>query len=158
MKKRICANGKIQWGLFWGSALVGLVLIVSDSITTMFWQKALYLAIFIYISACFFFRLTHSIYLCDAGIEYYRFGKLERTLSWGDVSQVCTIKLFPLSMKVSAPTFILIVPVGCKKYNRSVCTAWRYLMRFSDRVFRIDDSPQNRKFIIQLFGELDVQT
>ena len=157
MKERIRANNKYLWILIYSLALIGMGLIISDTITTNCVQEIVFFVVFIYVTVCFLFQLTHTTYLCAAGVELYFLGKLQRITNWNNVCQICTMKLFPLSMKVSAPTYILIVPAGCEPYNQEKWLGLKYWIRFRHCVYRIDDSPRNRKLINQLYGELDIQ-
>ena len=157
MKNRQCATSKALWFLYFVLAFVGLFMIEKGTIVKAIWQKNVYYIIFAYISMGFTYHLTHTIYLCDTGVVYYRFGKVDRLLPWRDICQICTIRLFPISFKVSQPTYILIVPKGVAKYDRTSCFGFIYLFAEKRKVYRIDDSIENRRIINNLYGEVEVQ-
>ena len=137
--------------------LTGLCLIASGTIQPSLSFKILFPILVIYVSLNFYWNVTHVVYLCGTGVELVCYGKLKRQLSWNDVCQVCTMKRLPISMKVSAPTSILIVPNGCEKYNNSHKMGCVYLLHHYQYVFRIDDTPKNRQIITEFYGPLDVQ-
>lgn len=158
MKNGICATGKLQWVFAFCLASIGMVLMICNAITTTLGQRIIYALVFVFVTGCFLFHLSHSTYLCNTGIEQYYFGKLHSTLSWEDIHQVCIMKLLPFSMGVSAPSYILIVPTGCEKYSQDKWFGLKYLIHFRHRVYRIDDSSRNRRYINQVYGKLDIQS
>lgn len=155
MKKR--ANNILYWIILFCLTLVGLFLIVSETISTSSSYKIVFTLIFVYISFMLFFHLTHTTYICENGIAIYHYGKITKHLIWNDISQICTMKLLPISMKVSSPSFILIVPNGCEKYRRDKEIGYLFLLRYRQYIYRIDDTPGNRQLINQFYGELDIQ-
>lgn len=155
MKKR--ANNIFLWAILFCFSIVGVFLIVRGKIQTTLFFHIIFVAISVYFTYSFLFQLTHSIYLCENGIEIYCYGTLRRRLLWNDVCQICVMKPLPISMKVSAPTSLLIVPNGCDKYKKDDGIGYVYLYRHRKQVYRIDDSHSNRQIINRFYGEIDVQ-
>ena len=63
--------------------------------------------------------LFAPVYLTEDGIEFYRFGQLQRTLLWQQVAQVCVMnRAAGTRLSRSAPV-IVIIPAGCPIYAGS---------------------------------------
>lgn len=155
MKKR--ANSITLWIILLLITIMGVYLILCDIIHPSLSFIIAFAAFAVYVVLKLYWLLTHVVFLCESGIELIYYGRLHRLLPWDNICQICTAKLLPISMKVSAPTSILIVPNGCKKYNGASSIGYLYLLCHGRQVLRIDDTPGNRKVICELYGELDMQ-
>ena len=150
------ANGILLWIVLLMFVILGVWLIVSNIIQPSRTFILAFVVFTAYVIINLFLRISHVVTLCSDGVKLFCFRKLVRYLPWEDVCQICTMSLLPISMKVSSPTLILIVPKGCVQYKRNMFGC-AYLFANRQHVFSVDDAPTNRKIINEYYGEIDKQ-
>lgn len=151
---KINANSILLW-------LILLIMVFSYLIFGKPWlddyhilECILSLGIFLFCLGMIAYRIINRTYLTSEGIICYRFWKIQRLIHWNEISAVCLISNYRVSVKSSNDSCIIIIPNGCVMYNYNQWSGIQYKFLFRHQIISIEDSFRNRQFINKHYGEI----